>query len=236
MADRELYLSRINDYVRPDFTLEKKYFHVNKAVKDKVDDLNCFKPFFGDTVVFDLKRKDKVWFSSVISRLYDEIPECFCERLEDSKLHVTLHDLSNGTDYYEVAQKVNSNYKQLKELLKMVNISPKEIKMKTRYIANILNISLGYVLVPANDKEYSKLLTLYQLFDSILKLNYEYTPHVTLGYFNVNGFDIESVNKLENLVRELNKEEHEFVLSTDKLFYQYFKSMNDFENVRKIVK
>ena len=234
MADREAYLKRIKDFVKPDFELERKFFRVRKSVKDKVDKNNCFKGFFGDTTVFDLKPKDKRWFSNVVDRLYAEVPECFCERLAYETYHVTLHDLSCGCEQEDVEAKMKANLKQIKKIQKVIEVSPMKIRMKTQYIANILNISLVYVLCPVDEKEYLKLMTLYHLMDTVQELDYKYTPHITLGYFNVNGFDVDSVEKLERLVRELNKESHEFTISTKELFYQQFESMNDYKNVCRL--
>lgn len=236
MADREAYLSRISSYVKPDFELKREFFKADKSLKQKIDKNNWFKEFYGDTIVFDMDRKDNAWFNSVIDKLYDEAPECFSTRLGENTLHVTLHDLSNGVSCEEVAPIVEKNRKQVKKVLKLTHISPMEIKMQTRYITNSWHTSLIYVLVPANEKEYLKLMTLYHVFDAVQELGYDYTPHITLGYFNVNGFDVEAVEKLESLVRELNQESHEFILSTDKLFYTRFKSINEYEYVRKLIK
>ena len=79
-------------------------------------------------------------------------------------------------------------------------------------------------------------MTLYHLVDAVHELDYKYLPHVTLGYFNVNGFDVPTVEKLENLVRSMSQQNHEFTISTDRLFYQHFNSMNEYENIRKFVK
>ena len=103
----------------------------------------------------------------------------------------------------------------------------------SKRLANILNISLVLVFIPADDVEYLKLMTVYRLFDGIRILGYKYSPHVTLGYFNVNGFDVTSVTRLENLVNELNEESFEMVISTEDLFYQHFTSMNDYQNIFK---
>ena len=88
---------------------------------------------------------------------------------------------------------------------------------------------------PADDEEYLKLLTIYHLFDGVQTLDYEYTPHVTLGYYNINGFDVYSVEKLEKLVNKINKDEFEMFIDTEDLFYQHFTSMNDYKNIFPII-
>lgn len=65
------------------------------------------------------------------------------------------------------------------------------------------------------------------------KLNYPLTPHITLAYYNVNGFDVDSVDKLKNIVRELNENDSDFEIDLDvrQLFYQKFTSMNEYINI-----
>ena len=74
---------------------------------------------------------------------------------------------------------------------------------------------------------------LYYIFDDVKKLGYPLTPHITLSYYNVDGFSTESARKLENIVKELNENEMEIEieLDTKELFYQKFVSMNDYINI-----
>ena len=75
------------------------------------------------------------------------------------------------------------------------------------------------------------------VIDSVKELDYKFSPHITLAYFNRNGFDIESVNKLTNTVRKLNSEcDFDVILDTKQIFYQRFENMNCYENLYKFVK
>ena len=233
MESRKVFEERICDYFPKNFVIQKKFFEVNPSVRDKVDENNHFKGFWGDTLVFDLKDEYKFKLNSFISRLYEVVPECFCAKLSQESLHLTLHDLSSANICREVTEDVMKNESNIKELLKVIKILPTTIRMKTYCLANILNISLVLVFIPADDVEYLKLMTVYHLFDVIRILGYKYSPHVTLGYFNVNGFDVTAVTRLENLVNELNKESFEMSISTEDLFYQHFTSMNDYQNIFK---
>ncbi|MBQ1991986.1 MAG: hypothetical protein II233_04355 [Clostridia bacterium] len=81
-------------------------------------------------------------------------------------------------------------------------------------------------------------MELYYLFDDVKKLDYPLTPHITLGYYNINGFDTTSARRLEDIVQELNTAEMqiELELDTKQLFYQKFVSMNDYINVVNMCK
>ena len=74
--------------------------------------------------------------------------------------------------------------------------------------------------------------------DDVKKLGYPLTPHITLGYYNVNGFSVTSARKLEAIVKELNTTESEIQieLDTKELFYQKFVSMNEYINIFSLVK
>ena len=61
------------------------------------------------------------------------------------------------------------------------------------------------------------------------------TPHITLAYFNYNGFDQKSADKLRALVFELNKKSLPVTLDTNKLCYQKFTSMNEYISVFGII-
>lgn len=74
-------------------------------------------------------------------------------------------------------------------------------------------------LYPVNEEEYNKLMELYYLFEDVKKLDYPLTPHITLAYYNINGFDMEAARKLERIVQELNANEIEIELDTKDLFY-----------------
>ena len=122
---------------------------------------------------------------------------------------------------------------ELNVIKKSKQVSVQKIKMKSKYIFNMVNTSLVLGLYPVNEKEYNKLMNLYYLFDDVKKLNYPLTPHITLAYYNVNGFDVDSVDKLKNIVRELNENDSDFEIDLDvrQLFYQKFISMNEYINI-----
>ena len=95
----------------------------------------------------------------------------------------------------------------------------------------MVNTSLVLGLYPADEEEYEKLMKLYSLFDEVKELGYPLTPHITLAYYNVNGFSVESARKLEKVIADLSECELEVVLDVKELYYQKFRSMNDYINI-----
>ena len=223
------FLDRINSFEKKDISFGESDFSVNPSFTKKVDGNNAFRDFYGDTIVFDLDDVTKCKLAEIVEEIYESAPECFCEKLISSTFHMTLHDLSNAPVLDEVAAELFSNELKVLELKQKVDVC--KIKMKSKYIFNMVNTSLVMGLYPADEYEYEKLMKLYYLFDEVKQLSYPLTPHITLGYYNVDGFSRESATKLEEVVRELNERELEMELDVRNLYYQKFRSMNDYINI-----
>lgn len=223
------FMDRINSFEKKEVDFGWDYFRCNDSVSQKVNQENKFQPFYGDTIVFNLDEAVKIKLSKITDVLYDAAPECFCERLVSDTFHMTLHDLSNSPVLEQTAAECFQN--ELKVLKKAKQIKIQKIKMRSKYIFNMVGTSLVLGLYPVNEEEYRKLMELYQLFEDVRALPYPLTPHITLAYYNVHGFDTNSARKLENIVRELNAEDMEITLDIHDLYYQKFISMNEYINI-----
>lgn len=222
-------MDRINSFEKRKIYLGDDYFRGNASIALKVNKNNGFQPFYGDTVVFNLDDSTKNKLARIEDSIYAIAPECFCERLVPNTFHMTLHDLSNSPVLENIAVELFEN--ELKAVKKAEKITMQKIKMRSKYIFNMVNTSLVLGLYPVNEEEYNKLMELYYLFDDVKKLDYPLTPHITLGYYNVNGFSVESARRLENIVQEQNTNRMEIELDTKELFYQKFVSMNEYINI-----
>ena len=231
MENYKDFLFRINSLSKSGLFSDEQHLLPSKSIFRKVDNNNHFRDFFGDTIVFDLDHTSKEKVFCIIKKLYSSSEECFCEQLLKNTLHMTLHDLSNSNMLKDIEAKINMNQNMLKSSLLKHPIQSQTIKMKTYSIINMVNISLVLLLCPTDENEYSKLMYIYHLINEIKPLPYPFTPHITLAYYNFHGFNETSIHKLKNTVHSLNKESFEITLNTDKLIYQSFSSMNNFENV-----
>ncbi|MGN1432434.1 MAG: hypothetical protein ACI4XI_01915 [Ruminococcus sp.] len=228
------FMNRIS-YQKADLQICEGYFNPDGRVYEKVNPDNTFKPFYGDTVVFDLDSRTKTRIFKIIEKLYQSAPECFCQRLDKSTLHMTLHDLSAADSLDVVSSEVFQNEIKLLQILKDNPQKAQTIKMKTNFVINMVDTSLVLALVPADEAEWDKLQTLYDLVNAVKVCPYPFlTPHITLAYFNYNGFDTGSVQKLKAAVNEINRQSFDITLNTNKLHYQKFTSMNDYISVFKL--
>jgi 2'-5' RNA ligase len=225
------FLNRINSFQKTVCELGKDDFIVNISLQNKVDKNNCFKPFYGDTVVFDLDDATKMILSDYTSQLYKAVPDCFCEKLVKNTFHMTLHDLSNSVALEDTVMDCFNNEIALLQKLQDQPINSCTIKMESTCVFNMVNTSLVLGLKPINEDEYIKLMNLYNYVDGVRDLPYPFTPHITLAYYNGNGFTENEKSVLENVVNKLNGNRLEITLDTKELFYQKFISMNDYLSV-----
>lgn len=232
----EKYIDFINriSYQKPKLIISDEFIP-SKNLFDKVNSDNVFKPFYGDTVVFKLNNLSKTKVSKIIDRLYKTVPECFCERLDYSTLHMTLHDLCASPSQREAEILSRDNEKKLKHLFKEQSFKSLKIRMKTNYIVNMIDISLVLALIPVDENEWNKLSLLYSIVDEVKKCDYPFlTSHITLAYYNRNGFNFSSAEKLRELSNELNKESFIIELNTEELFYQHFTDMNSYDDILRL--
>lgn len=230
MENYKDFLNRINSFEKETLYLGDDDFQVNSGVLAKVSN-NKFANFYGDTVVFNLDNSTKSKLAEITEKLHSFAGECFCEKLKESTFHITLHDLNNSPVLQDISTDISKSEINLKKTLQNNPIKSQTIRMKTSYIFNMVNTSIVLGLYPADNVEYNKLITLYNLVDKIKVLPYPLTPHITLAYYNQNGFSKNSARKLESIVNKLNKEQFEIPLSTKNLVYQKFTSMNNYIDI-----
>lgn len=236
----ENFLQRIYSFERPEFKFGVDHFVPNSSVQNKVEDDRSFSHFIGDTVVFNLDQtQKKIVFEKYIEPLYRVAPQCFAEKLREQTLHMTLHDL-NATRLYGVDRDVMCSMfnteVEIYRLIKWLKTEPQTINMVTTCAFNMVNTSIVLGLRPKTEEDYEKLMHFYCYIDTIKSLPYPLTPHITLAYFNRDSFDGEEMRKIEEVINQVNREYLEFPLSTERLFYQKFTSMNEYFDILPFVK
>lgn len=232
------FMHRILSFQRPDFSFGVERFMPNASVQNKVNSNRSFSCFIGDTVVFNLDdAQKKCIFERYIKPLYEVAPQCFAEKLQEHTLHMTLHDLNaTNTEDYDVLKNLFRTEILISRLIDEIKIEPQRINMVTTCAFNMVNTSMVLGLRPKDEEDYEKLMHLYCYIDRICPLPYALTPHITLAYFNREGFEGEEMRGIERVINYLNKVTFEVPIYTDRLFYQKFISMNDYFDILPFVK
>lgn len=238
METYQEFLNRIDSFETKKIDFGNQYFAGNPSISQKVDKENTFKKFYGDTVVFALSDEVKEKLAVYVEVLYRAAPECFCERLAAQTFHVTLHDLSSAPELRNVAEASFENELRVIEKIKEVQKQGKAgIEMKSKSLFNMVDTSLVLGLYPVDEDGYRRLMELYSIFEDVRKLNYPFTPHITLAYYHINGFGIQDARRLEDAVSRLNENEMEWRLElrADQLYYQKFRGMNDYIDIIPLI-
>lgn len=231
MESYQTFLARVKAFEKAELVMEDSVFVANPNLKEKVADDGSFKPFYGDTVVFDLEEKDKEWLASRVEILYREASDCFAAVLPISSYHMTLHDLSNGNQESDLVEEMVENRQRLEKQLQIAPLSPRIIRMKSHFIFNMVDTSLVLGLIPASRADYEMLMAFYQRVEAVKSLSYPFTPHITLAYFHPKGFGAAQIERVKKVVAELNLSHAELLLDTSRLYYQTFRSMGDYQTV-----
>lgn len=230
------FSDRINSFEKKEMCLGDKDFTVSPSVTHKVNTDNTFKSFYGDTVVFALDDAAKTELSEYVDLLYREAPLCFCERLIPHTFHVTLHDLSNSSSLHDIAEDVFTNELKIMQVKnELQKRKSTKINFKSTYIFNMVNTSLVLGLCPATESDYRAIMELYSAIDVVKKLGYPFTPHITLAYYNANGFNASAAKSLEQAVNKINAK-IKIELSVTDLYYQKFTSMNNYIDIVNLLK
>ena len=234
METYKQFLDRINSFEKAPVDFGSVYFTGSPSIANKVNADNTYKDFYGDTVVFDLDEVTKTKLTEYADFLHKAAPQCFCDRLVPNTFHVTLHDLSNSPTLQSVAEELFFNELKITEkLCEIKKLSNKKITLKSNAVFNMVNTSLVLGLYPVDEDNYNRLMELYYVIDSVKRLSYPLTPHITLGYYNVNGFDTNCAKLLKTAVEKLNAVMN-LDVSVGDLYYQKFTSMNNYVNIIKL--
>lgn len=173
------FIDRINSFEKEELMMYDSTFVPSKSIPLKVRPDNSYSDFYGDTVVFELDENIKERVDRLTGLLFEDVPECFSERLPKSTYHITLHDLYNSPDIDKIADKMFFDEVKLIKLLQENPIGVQKIQMKTTYIINMVNTSVVLGFIPCNDAEFNKFSDLYELMQKIRKLDRPPTPHIT---------------------------------------------------------
>lgn len=133
MENYNSFFNRIS-YQQSELQIGEGVFKPDNRVLEKVNPDNTFKPFYGDTVVFGLDSRTKTRIAKNIEKLYKSVLECFCQRLDKSTLHMTLHDLSASDNLDSISSEVFNNEIKLLQILKDNPQKPQTIKWSAQIL------------------------------------------------------------------------------------------------------
>lgn len=183
-----------------------------------------FKPFYGDTVIFSLSQPMIQWLEDIQAALYEACDACLAERIAPETFHITLHDLLNQPERMPEGC-LNNRQRAMLAIEEVRGQHPQPIAIRSCCVFSMVGTSLVMGFEPATDADCAALMSMYELFQSIVPLSYPLTLHVTLAYYRPGVYDEGMLQHLREVVERLGAQRREWCLQMDQLHYATFDSM-----------
>ena len=205
-------------------------FATRALLREKVAPDGRMLPFFGNTMIYDLPDNVKVQIGSMQTQLHHLGGWFLAEPLSTDTLHLTLHDLLNGTDEAALRDGVTETGGQAKALLAEIRREiARPICLTSVAAFNMVNGSVALGFAPDTEEDCAAIMALHARYQDVVRLNYPLTPHVTLAYFKPGEYGREMVDALAEALQRINAmPKVHLSLSADVLNYRRFSDMNHY--------
>ena len=157
-------------------------FVTHSRLTEKVGPAGRLRPFYGDTVIFDLADGDKAWLTGIQRALYEACGTLLAEPLDPAGFHITLHDLHSGTDAGAVAAAMARSEEGVRSLLASLP-GDWAAAVGPTAVFSMVNTSVVLGFEPVDEASCAALMGLYEAFEQVVPVGYPLTPHVTLSYY-----------------------------------------------------
>lgn len=201
-----------------------------ESLTDKVDRDGRFRPFSGNTVIWELDDAAKLALSQRQVLLHHHAGWLLAEPLSPETFHITLHDLTNDADEAAAAGKVARTEPEalaLMDALRKEGIPP--IRMVGTRVFSMVATSVVMGFAPRTEADCAALMGLYERFHAIVPLDWGLTPHVTLAYYKPGSHDRAAVDALAHVIRTAEQMPPiSLTFAPEKLVYRRFSDMNHY--------
>ena len=197
---------------------------------EKVAPDGALRPFFGNTMIFDLPAETQLTIARMQLLLHHRCGWMLAHPLTPDTLHLTLHDLLNGVNAAALAEPVRQTELQAKAILaelRTAGLPPVHLTSTAAFNMTCGSIALGFA--PDTEADCAAIMGMHARFQEVVALNYPLTPHVTLAYFRPGTYGPEEVAALDRALQEINAlPPVRLTLNTDALHYYRFEDMNTY--------
>ena len=205
-------------------------FSTSAGLICKVDEWGNMKPYFGNTVIYELPDQVKLALCQRQVLLHHRMGACLAVPLKTDTFHITLHDLISSPDKQTIAhdiERTGENAKRLLEELRCLKLP--QVHMVSTHVFSMVNTSIVMGFAPESEADCNLLMGLYEDFQSVCPLNWGLTPHVTLAYYKPGYYGQEWVEEMNRVFREAeDMGQIHIQLSAEDLFYRTFQNMNTY--------
>jgi len=188
------------------------------------------RPFFGNTMIFDLPRDVQLTIARMQLILHHHCGWMLAQPLAPDTLHMTLHDLLNGVDAAALAEPVRQTGEQARAILtrqRAADMPP--VRLTSTLAFNMTNGSVALGFAPDTEADCAAIMGMHARYQDVVALNYPLTPHVTLAYYKPGSYGPEAVAALADALREINTlPKVRITVDADCLHYYTFADMNTY--------
>ena len=197
---------------------------------EKVAADGSLRPFFGNTMIFDLPQEVQLTIARMQLLLHHRCGWMLAHPLPPHTLHMTLHDLLNGVDAAALAEPVSRTGEAAKAILREQRAArQKPIRLTSTLAFNMTCGSIALGFAPDTEADCATLMGMHARYQDVVALNYPLTPHVTLAYFRPGIYGPEEVAQLAEALACINSlEKVRITVDADCLHYYTFENMNTY--------
>ncbi len=197
---------------------------------EKVAPDGGLRPFFGNTMIFDLPMDVQLAITRMQLLLHHRCADMLAQPLTPSTLHMTLHDLLNGVDEAALREPVRQTGDAAKAILaELRQAALPPIHLTSTLAFNMTNGSVALGFAPDTEADCARIMGMHARFQQVVALDYPLTPHVTLAYYKPGSYAPEAVATLAAALAELNALPRVHItVDTDRLHYYTFEDMNTY--------
>ena len=179
-------------------------FATNPRLTDKVDQDGRFRPFFGDTVIFDLTEDEKAWLAGIRQGLCEACGALLAEPLDPASFHITLHDLNSAADPQVIAPAMALAEERSRLLLASLP-GGWAAHVRPTAVFSMVGTSVVLGFEPVDEENCAALMGLYEAFQQVVPLGYALTPHVTLAYYRPTEGGEDALRRLRAAIAAANQ-------------------------------
>lgn len=204
-------------------------FTTKPLLVEKVAPNGELRPFFGNTMIFDLPQEVQLAIARMQLILHHRCGRMLAQPLTPHTLHITLHDLLNGVDADALAEPVRRTGEQSKAILARQRQENQPIRLTSTLAFNMVNGSVALGFAPDTEADCARIMGMHADYQAVVALNYPLTPHVTLSYYKPGTYGPEEVAQLAEALAEINAlDKVRIAVDADCLHYYAFEDMNTY--------
>ena len=228
MENLQAFHARVDGFQRDSLPHEGPLI-TKPLLVEKVAPDGGLRPFFGNTMIFDLPQAVQLQIAARQVQLHHRCGWMLAQPLAPSTLHMTLHDLLNGVDEAALREPVRQTGEQARAILHELRKTKTPIRLTSTLAFNMTCGSLCLGFAPDTDADCAALMGMHAGFQEVVALNYPLTPHVTLAYFRPGTYGPEEVAQLADALAEINTfPPVHITVDADCLHYYRFTDMNTY--------